>query len=215
MDPFSSGGGSAEAEICPLDRAPALASVEPGQLAGFKRDLERMIAAREDLRSDERGWDVYEEGIVTADVARTDMEPGEAGVPTSGPRPGGFEMRWLMRGRAVLAGDVLLFEDGDAAAEYLELATDPECRPHVSWHKAAFPAGGHNLQWSNPDGYAQQDVFLRRGRRVYRVSVVQAGAGSTVPDATRAAGFLLADEVACGLPGVACPGKPPRPAPLA
>lgn len=204
MGPFQGGGDVAAGESCPIDRAPSLASVEPGQLAGFKRNLEQMIATREDLAPGESGWDPYEEGVVSANAAWTDMEPGQAGVLATGPQPGGFEMRWWTRGREDLVADVLLFDDEDAAAEYLELATDPECRTHVAWHKTSLPPAGHNLQWSNPYSYAQQDVFLRRGRRVYRVSVVQPAVGSTVSDATRAAGFLLVNTVACGLPAAGC-----------
>ncbi len=204
LGPFQGGGNVAAGESCPIDRAPSLAAVEPDRLAGFRQDLEQMIAAREDLAPSAGGRHPYEEGVVSAGVAWTDMEPGKAGVPATGPQPGGFEMRWWTRGRQDLVGDVLLFDDDDAAAEYLELATDPECRRHVSWHKTTLPPGGRNLQWSNPERYAQQDVFLRRGRRVYRVSVVQPAVGSTVPDSTRSAGFLLVDEVACGLPAAAC-----------
>lgn len=215
MDLLGGGGAAAEGRDCPVDRTPSLAEAGPDQLAGFKRDLERMIAARESLVPREKGLAPYEQGVVTGDAAWTDMEPGHRGVPGSGPQPGGFEMRWWTVGRDDLVGDAFLFEDEDAAAEYLELATDPECRSHISWHKAAFPPGGRNLQWSNPYSYSQQDVFLQRGRRVYRVSVVQPGVGSKVPDSIRAAGFLLVDELACGLPGIGCPGEPSIPSRLA
>ena len=88
VDPFQGGGDVAAGESCPIGRAPSLASVEPDQLAGFQRDLERMIATRADLAPGGSGWDPYEEGVVSANAAWTDMEPGQAGVPAAGPQPG-------------------------------------------------------------------------------------------------------------------------------
>jgi hypothetical protein len=149
---------------------------------------------------------LYEQGVVTTDAVWTDMEPGTGGVPTSGSSPAGFEMRWWAweRGWNDVVADVFLFQDASAAAEYLELAGSTECREKTMRERASLPPGGRYLEWANPFEYAQQDVFLRRGSRVYRVSVVQPGVGSTVSKAKRLAGFHLVSEVACGLPGAGC-----------
>lgn len=76
---------------------------------------------------------------------------------------------------------------------------------------ASLPPGARYLEWSNPFDVAQQDVFLRRGSRVYRVSVVQPGVGSKVSSAQREAGFRLVSEIACGLPDSGCAPPPPHP----
>lgn len=212
MDPFQGNGGVAVGGSCPVDEAPALAEVDPARLAGFKADLEGMIALCEALVPEEKGLTPYEQGVVSSGAAWTDMEPGNAGVPASGPQPGGFEMRWWTVGRDDLVADVFLFEDASQAEEYLDLAAGTACRSKSSRRRARFPPGGRNLEWSNPYAYAQQDVFFQRGPRVYRVSVVQPGVGSTVSATDRLAGFYLVGALACGLPGARCAQEEPPPA---
>jgi hypothetical protein len=58
--------------------------------------------------------------------------------------------------------------------------------------------------WRNPENFAQEDVYLLRGRRVYRVAVVLAGAGGTSTVGSRKSAFSLVDELACALPEAAC-----------
>lgn len=194
---------------CPVAHAPAVVTVDPAQLAGLKRDLERVIAVYAAVVPADRGLAPYEQGVVTSRVAWTDMEPGNAGVPRSGPQPGGFEMRWLTSARDNVVADAFLFADASQAEEYLELATSVGCRSSASQQPADLPPEGRYLEWSNPLSYAQQDVFLRRGRRVYRVAVVQAGVGSLVSEPVRARGFDLVSTLACGLPGAGCAAERP------
>lgn len=209
MDLFQGGGAGAAARSCPIDEAPVLAAVGPARLAGFKRDLEGMIAGREARFPEEKGLTPYEQGVIIAAAAWTDMEPGNGGVPSSGQQPGGFEMRWWTVGRDDVVGDVFLFENAADAKEYLALATSPKCRSKASQRAALFPPGAHNLEWSNPFSYAQQDVYLKRGPRVYRVSVVQPAVHATVGAAMRLQGFHLVNELACDLPGAGCGSSEP------
>lgn len=204
LDLFSGGGAAATARRCPIDEAPVPASVGPARLAGLERDLEGMIAGREARFPEEKGLTPYEQGVITEAAAWTDMEPGDAGVPTSGRHRGGFEMRWWTVGRDDVVGDIFLFKTDADAKAYLELAISPECRSKASRRDARFPPGAYNLEWSNPFSYAQQDVYLQRGPRVYRVSVVQPGVRSTVGAAMRLQGFHLVNELACELPGAGC-----------
>jgi hypothetical protein len=204
LDLFSGGGAGAAARSCPIDEAPVLAAAGPARLAGFQRDLEGMIASREARFPEEKGLTPYEQGVITEAAAWTDMEPGNAGVPPSGQQPGGFEMRWWTVGRDDVVGDVFLFKNAAGAKQYLELAISPKCRSKASQRAALLPPGAHNLEWSNPFSYAQQDVYLQRGPRVYRVSVVQPGVHATVGAAMRLQGFHLVDELACELPGAGC-----------
>lgn len=198
------GGGAAAARVCPINEAPQVASVSPGRIAGLQRELERMIGVREALLPQERGLVPYEQGTIGSEAAWTDEEPGNGGVPAHGSQLGGFEMRWWTAGRDDLVGDVFLFESESQAQKYFDLATSTECRAKSVSQPASVPAGARNLEWSNPFSYAQQDVYLRRGRRVYRVSVVQPGVGSDVPVPVGLYGFRLAGEVACGLLAAGC-----------
>lgn len=207
LDLFSGGGAGATGQNCPIDEAPVLAAVSPARLAGFERDLEGMIASREARFPEEKGLTPYEQGVVSESAAWTDMEPGDGGVPASGEQPGGFEMRWWTVGRDDVVGDIFLFKNAADAKQYLELAVSPKCRPKASQRPALFPPDARNLEWSNPFSYAQQDVYLQRGPRVYRVSVVQPGVHSTVGAAMRLQGFHLVNELACDLPGAGCGGE--------
>jgi hypothetical protein len=204
VDLFQSGGAGAVGQSCPSGDAPKLATVAPARLAGFKRDLEGMIAGREARFPGEKGLTPYEQGVVSESAAWTDAEPGNGGVPASGRQPGGFEMRWWTVGRDDVVADIFLFGTAADAKQYLDLAASPECRSKASLRAAPSPPGAQNLEWSNPFAYAQQDVYLQRGPRVYRVSVVQPAVHATVGAAMRLQGFHLVNELACDLPGAGC-----------
>jgi hypothetical protein len=204
LDLFSGGGVGATGRSCPSSDAPTLAAVGPARLAGLERDLEGMIASREARFPEEKGLTPYEQGVIAEAAAWSDMEPGNGGVPRSGQQPAGFEMRWWTVGRDDVVGDIFLFKNAVDAKQYLELAIGTKCRSEASQRPALFPPAAHNVEWSNPFSYAQQDVYLQRGPRVYRVSVVQPGVHSTVGAAMRLQGFHLVNELACDLPGAGC-----------
>jgi hypothetical protein len=200
-------GGEATAEpTCPSVAVPLVTPAGPEELAGFRADLERTIAGWAAGRPAKSKPLVYEQGVVSGAAAWTDMEPGTGGVPASRSPYGGFEMRWWIWtwGWNDVVADVFRFEDASAAAEYMELAADTECRRNTMEKAASLPPGARYLEWSNPFNFAQQDVFLRRGSRVYRVSVVQPGAERKASKARRELGFRLVGEIACGLPMSGC-----------
>lgn len=203
---FEPGEEAAAGPTCPSAEIPPVTSAGPERLAGFKADLERTIATWAAREPEKSRPQLYEQGVVTDAAAWSDMEPGTRGVPTSGSSPAGFEMRWWIwtRGWNDVVADVFLFEDASAAAEYLDLATGTECRNNAVSKRATLPPGGRYLEWANPFNFAQQDVYLRRGSRVYRVAIVQPGAGSPAPKAKRLAGFRFVSEIACGLPQAGC-----------
>jgi len=66
------------------------------------------------------------------------------------------------------------------------------------------PAGFEMRWWAWERGWNDvvADIFLQILPQL--VSVVQPGVGATVSKAKRLAGFRLASEVACGLPGAGC-----------
>lgn len=209
---FEPGEEATAGPTCPSVEAPSVISVGPERLSGFKADLERTISTWAARKPEKSNPLVYEQGVVTGAAAWTDMEPGTGGVPASGTPVAGFEMRWWIWtwGWNDVVADVFLFEDASAAAKYMELAAGTECRINTMEEAASVPPGARYLEWSNPFNFAQQDVFLRRGSRVYRVSVVQPGAGSKASKAKRKVGFRLVGEIACGLPKSGCSPSPPR-----
>jgi hypothetical protein len=61
--------------------------------------------------------------------------------------------------------------------------------------------------WRNPENLAQEDVYLLRSRRVYRVAVVLTKAGDASTAASRKTAFSLVNKLACTLPEAACHPK--------
>jgi hypothetical protein len=192
------GGDTVTLGNCPVAGAPSVADVSGSRLAGLRRDIRQVV-------SFERGLRPYELGLSNAPSAWSDAEPGTSSVLPRGPdNQGGYEMRWWLRNRDDLVADAWVFADVDQAHDFLERASSADCRTASTAVAASFPPGGRNLEWRNPEGYAQEDLFLRRGRRVYRVSVVVAGAGGSATSAKRKAAFSLVDDLACALPRAGC-----------
>jgi hypothetical protein len=193
---FGAGSGTASAAECPPPGLPALATVSRPRLLDQIHLFERIGA--------ENGGTPYEWGPAEAGYAWSDAEPGFTRLPAAATQPGGYEMRWWFPDRSDVVIDGFAFEDAGAAEEFLTLAAARTCRVDASAVAAELPPGGRHLSWVNPDGVAQEDALLRRGRRVYRVSVVLPGSGGRVTPSGRRAGFDLVDELACTLPGAAC-----------
>ncbi len=122
--------------------------------------------------------------------------------PTAPEGPGGYELRWWDDDKDDVVADVLQFGDPAAAMDYFRLAASARCRPAGAAVAASSPPGGRDIAWRNPDGALQQDLFILRGARVYRVSVVLAGSEAGL--AARDGGFALADALACELPQAGC-----------
>jgi hypothetical protein len=185
-------------ENCPIAGAPSVIDISRSRLAGLRRDIRRVISLEPGLRP-------YELGTSSSLAAWSDAEPGTSSALPDGPDiPGGYEMRWWMRNRDDLVADAWVFAGTGQAHDFLVRASSVRCRTASTAVAASFPSGGRDLEWRNPEGYVQEDVFLLRGRRVYRVSVVVAGAGGSATAAKRKAAFLLVNDLACTLPGAGC-----------
>lgn len=116
-------------------------------------------------------------------------------VGSEGVVPAGYEIRWWAPSGHDVAADVLLFEDADIARDFFDRAVDTRCREAATTASASYPTGGVDLEWRNPYGYMQQDLFLVRGPRVYRFSVVRPQ-DKGVPDAgRRKEGFRLVNSL--------------------
>jgi hypothetical protein len=99
----------------------------------------------------------------------------------------------------------LSFSSAGEARDFMALATSARCRVHGVSGSASRPPLARNLGWVNPDGVAEADVYLTRGKRVYRVGDVparqQANHASSA-DLTHS--FFTVDALACLLPGAHC-----------
>jgi hypothetical protein len=195
------GGPSGDTVIlgdCPVAGAPSAATVPRGRLLGIRRDLRRVVSFEGGLRP-------YELGPVGSIAAWSDDEPGtSSSLPADAGDRVGYEMRWWMRNRDDVVVDAWVFADAGQGHDYFRRATSSNCRPASTAAAPSFPLGGRDLEWRNPDGFAQEDLYLLRGRRVYRVGVVKAGVGDSVTAAERKAAFSLVNELACALPGAGC-----------
>lgn len=191
---FGLGGGSVTGEAgsdCPVEAAPALASVGRTRLLGLRASEERMMAGVDaDLRP-------YEEGLVPATSAWTDAEP-TAWAANSDRWPAGYEMRWWTRDRDDVVADIYVFADPKQARDFSRLVLRAKCRAERTVSAAPTPTGAQDLEWRNPLSFTQEDVYLQRGRYVYRVSVVRPGPESEGAPSrpSRSAAFALVNELA-------------------
>jgi hypothetical protein len=195
------GGSGADTVVlgdCPVAGAPSVIGVPRSRLARLRNDIRRVAVF-------ERGLHPYELGLSNSISAWSDPEPGTSSALPRGPSDrGGYEMRWWMRNRDDLVANAWVFAGMGQAHDYFERASSSKCRTASTAAAAPFPPGGRDLEWRNPEGFVQQDLFLLRGRRVYRVSVVVAGAGGSATAADRKAAFALVNELACALPRAGC-----------
>ena len=183
---------------CPAEGAPAVDTIARGQLRALREDVRRVVFFDPSLRP-------YEQGPVASSSAWSDEEPGtRRALPQGSSVPGAYEMRWWMANRDDVVADAMLFAGAEEAGDFFRRASSTGCRPASTALAASLPPGGRNLGWRNPDGFAQEDVFLLRGRRVYRVAAVTAGSGARIAAAERSRAFALVDGLACALPGATC-----------
>jgi hypothetical protein len=109
-------------------------------------------------------------------------------------------MRWWLQSGDDVVADVFVFTDSRRARDFSMLVRRPKCGSSARVVSAAStPETAHNLQWRNPLGLAQEDVYLQRGRRVYRVAVVKPRADGAIVGPARRAAFALIDDLACRL----------------
>ena len=202
---LGTGGAGHPRASCPMDGAPEVASVPASTLGALRASVANVLPGRVGR--------LYEEGAIRTSNAFTDNRPLAPALAPDARRPAGYEMRWWSPNRDVIVADVFAFADAASARRFLERALSTRCRRSAEQAPASRPAQGANLGWVNPDGYAQADIYLTRGTRVYRVAEVPAGTRTTtlVPDSLRRA-FYTVDTLACLVPAAGC-GASSRAAP--
>ncbi|HEY2397931.1 MAG TPA: hypothetical protein VGH78_02965 [Solirubrobacteraceae bacterium] len=194
-------GGSASGYSghgCP-PATPPLQMVGLGQVVALRRSLLPLIAP---LSRSRYAW-----GTASPDVAWTDNAPTELpwSRSTGDLWPASYEMRVWMANRDDVVADVFLFTSERRAAAYFADATSPRCHLAAREMPASSPPRGRNLIWTNPDGPNQQDLFLLRGPRVYRVADVRALRAHPRPASVeRGIGLHLVNTLGCALAEASC-----------
>lgn len=190
---------------CPMEKTPALRTVT---LDGIDR-LREGITAEAVFGA---GLHSYEEGFVGVGAAFSDQEPTMQPISTSDEGvEAGYEIRWWTPGRHDVVADVWLFEDAGSAEDFIDQATSLRCRESARKTMAPTPPGGVDFEWRNPFGFMQQDLYLARGSRVYRLAVVVPGAPDHPVGSARHEGFELANALGCELLDLPCGLHRPAP----
>jgi hypothetical protein len=200
--PWAIHGAGAEAVApstgCPVEKVPTLQMVSLTELDRLREGIVAEAVFGADLHS-------YEEGFVGTAAAFSDQEPTMQPISTSDKGvEAGYEIRWWTRSRHDVVADVWVFEDAGSAGDFIDRATSPQCRESAKATTAPAPHGGIDLEWRNPFGFMQQDLYFARGPRVYRLSVVVPGAPDHPVAPVRREGFGLVNALGCEVLGLAC-----------
>lgn len=189
---------------CPPDSPPPLRTVSLAGLASLRASL---LPVMQPLARARYAW-----GIVPAEVAWTDNPPSSIrSSKIDGLWPGSYEMlSWttdpqLAPAQDDLGASVFLFANATEASRFFAEAATTRCHRDGVERAAARPSGARNLIWVNPDGPTQEDVFLLRSSRVYRVSDVRPQNDARGPtSAQQQAGITRVNSLACALPDASC-----------
>jgi hypothetical protein len=150
----------------------------------------------------------YAFGSVAPEDAWSDASPQRlSSTAAAGSWPASYEMRgWVSDPELAprsddLVADVFQFPDPAQALRFFAAASATRCHRDGRSPAAAQPPEARNLTWVNPDDVTEEDVFLLRGRRVYRVAEVRP---PQQPGYQQLAGVRRVDAIACGLPDAHC-----------
>jgi hypothetical protein len=186
-------GAAGASNWCVPDGLPEPAGVGLGRLVELRAAL---------LAATPRASRRYAAGIVSpADMWSDDVpQTLRATRSSAGGWPAGYELRWWTPSFDKVA-DVFVFSGPRQARAFFELAAGARCHGSGARWPVTVPLGARGLSWVNPDGAPQEDVFLLRGVRVYRVGVVRL---ARTPTVARRVDFEFAQALACGLPAAGC-----------
>ncbi len=98
------------------------------------------------------------------------------------------------------------------ARDFFQRASSAHCRPAGAQIPVPSPPNARDLVWRNPDEVIQDDVYLLRGSRVYRISDVRPQNPRVSPRSTeQRIGLSIVNNLACALPEANCrTGRPLR-----
>jgi hypothetical protein len=202
----STGDAIASGQLC-MPATPPLTEASVSQLKELHAGLLEMMAPLARAR--------YAWGTVTPAEAWSDEQPSglrsavHSGRPAKWLWPASFEMRsWTVDPQLTSAledvgADVFMFANSAQARSFFMEASNARCHRDGVEGSAPQPPEAHTLAWVNPDAAAEEDVFLLRGPRVYRVAVVRPQ-GRTPSASQRQAGLARAATLACAFPSAGC-----------
>jgi hypothetical protein len=189
---------AAEPANCPSEKVPTLQTVDLDQIDRLRDGISAEAVFGAGVHS-------YEEGFVTVSAAFSDAEPTMQPISTSDEGvEAGYEIRWWTPSRHDVVADVWLFEDAGSAEDFIDQATSLRCREAARKTMAPAPRGGVDFEWRNPFGFMQQDLYLSRGPRVYRLGLVAPGAPEHPVSPVRHEGFKLVNALGCELLRLPC-----------
>jgi hypothetical protein len=182
--------------------APEVARVAPQRLAALRESVARVLP--------QRVGHLYEEGTALPSYLWSDAAPAAPTVLAQSLRPDGYELRWWAPNDAEVVADVFAMPSARAAQHLLALAASRMCRgAAVRVRTAGRPPLARALAWVNPDGWAEADVYIARGSRVYRVADVPSEESpGRAGIAALAGAFATIEVLACLLPDAKCAEAP-------
>jgi hypothetical protein len=187
--------GGAWASGCPARDAPPVARVAPEYLAGLRVDLGNVMRGKQGR--------LYETGTVSSENAWSDNPPQPSAVqpPTVTRVSGAYEMRWWTPNRDDIVADAFVFAQTDQARDFFQRASSARCRPGGAQIPVLSPPNTRDVIWRNPDGVVQEDVYLLRGNRVYRIGDVSPQRTGIAPRKTeQRLAFFIVDSLVRALP---------------
>ncbi len=196
-----SGSSAASPDWCVPVTPPPLRNVPWRQVEDLRASLLPVMAP---LARSRYAW-----GIVSAEDVWTVNSPQSIrSSEMDGLWPASYEMRsWAIDPQLApeqddIVADVFLFAASGQARRFFAEATGTRCHRDGTERPASQPPQARNLTWVNPDGPTQEDVFLLRGPRVYRIGDVRPRTHSS---AEQRPGVSRINALACALPGANCP----------
>jgi hypothetical protein len=175
-------------------RTPSVVNVGLWQLAELRASLLQVSVLIGGRR--------YAEGAVSGENAWSDEPPQSVGSSAAS-LSGGYEVRWWASNGDDVVADVFQFAGPRQARGFFRSATNPRCRYSGTVSVPPWLLVARNLVWVNPDRFTQEDVYVVRGSRVYRIADVRARNGRR-PRLERRIAFLIVDSLACILPEADC-----------
>jgi hypothetical protein len=196
---FSSAGEPSPSWRRCIPLVPPLATVDFPGLYSLRESLLGVMAPLNRVR--------YAAGTVSTEVAWSDNSPVRlrSSRLEGGLWPASYEMRTWAGGGEDIVVDVFQFATAGQARSFFEQAASARCRQAATEREASRPPRARNLVWVNPDGPTQEDAYVVRGPRVYRVGEVRSERQPAGVE--QQAGVSRVDTLACALPGAACPAQ--------
>jgi hypothetical protein len=215
---FSAGSGGLNARGT-VSSTPGCTHGQPPELATLSADQMLYLRAVVQHVASRAGGQDYASGSVYPDDAWTDDAPDGAVAERAKTTrwPGSYEIRewapdpqWGAAYTDDIVADAFVFHSFAQARVFFMQATSVRCRQSAWTLPAGEPPDARDLKWVNPDGATEEDVYLHRGRVVYRLADVRPQNHEPPPSrAEDRAGLVTLETIACAIPRARC-----RPAPI-